>query len=356
VRTNIRAILRSPLFYGIAYLSVIPIYALAYYYLLDVKATGKLGFIDSFYFSVVTITTLGYGDILPQSDWAKMVVASESIIGISIIGLFLNSVAQRAYFKQTVALEERIVGLIDTLIHSHTAIIEGATIRRIPQPEIRFSVLSEDRIRENLKDVYYKMPMPSAIGTVGERVTYSVQNIFESIDNLLVHVEYLPPELIHIISMVESDQGLKRWLREYNKEPENTPYGVFSVHDRDISSYSKALHNLHLFYHELKEFNEATYCHKPQVRYRVLADAIVHNREYKKGLFHAKYIRNNKEYAKDVCFLSIIAYLKLGKVKKAKSALFTYVENGYGSVDYVKENIVNHYTGVSKEELKSLLE
>jgi len=47
------------------------------------------------YFSAVTITTLGFGDIAPISDKARWAVALESILGIICIGLFLNALARR---------------------------------------------------------------------------------------------------------------------------------------------------------------------------------------------------------------------------------------------------------------------
>jgi hypothetical protein len=47
-----------------------------------------------FYFSAVTITTLGYGDIVPITSNARLWVSSEAILGIIIIGLFLNSVSK----------------------------------------------------------------------------------------------------------------------------------------------------------------------------------------------------------------------------------------------------------------------
>ena len=37
--------------------------------------------IDALYFSFVTLTTLGYGDITPRSDTAKMLVALEALVG-----------------------------------------------------------------------------------------------------------------------------------------------------------------------------------------------------------------------------------------------------------------------------------
>ncbi|MVO14793.1 hypothetical protein GO984_03130 [Rhodobacteraceae bacterium CY05] len=45
------------------------------------------------YFSTVTITTLGYGDIAPVTHRGRMLVALQTLFGIVFIGLFLNSLA-----------------------------------------------------------------------------------------------------------------------------------------------------------------------------------------------------------------------------------------------------------------------
>lgn len=47
-----------------------------------------------FYLSAITITTTGYGDIVLLTNWARFWVAFEAFLGITIIGLFLNSKAQ----------------------------------------------------------------------------------------------------------------------------------------------------------------------------------------------------------------------------------------------------------------------
>ena len=52
------------------------------------------------YLSAVTITTLGYGDIVPISGISRLLVALESVIGIVLIGLFLNSLNQEGKLKQ----------------------------------------------------------------------------------------------------------------------------------------------------------------------------------------------------------------------------------------------------------------
>jgi hypothetical protein len=58
---------------------------------------------DFIYFSAVTITTLGYGDIYPNNDFLKFIVNFESILGILLIGLFLNSI----WHKFTIELEQK---------------------------------------------------------------------------------------------------------------------------------------------------------------------------------------------------------------------------------------------------------
>ena len=49
-------------------------------------------YIDSFYFSVVTLTTIGYGDFSPQTDEGKLFTVLYIIIGIGMILSFINTI------------------------------------------------------------------------------------------------------------------------------------------------------------------------------------------------------------------------------------------------------------------------
>ena len=49
----------------------------------------------SLYLSAMTITTVGYGDIVPVTDAARVWVAVEAIYGIVFAGLFVGSVGYR---------------------------------------------------------------------------------------------------------------------------------------------------------------------------------------------------------------------------------------------------------------------
>ncbi len=58
----------------------------AYHYL------ENWSWIDSIYFSVVTLTTVGYGDFSPQTDAGKIFTIFYIILGIGIILSFINTV------------------------------------------------------------------------------------------------------------------------------------------------------------------------------------------------------------------------------------------------------------------------
>jgi len=50
-------------------------------------------FVDAAYFSTVTLSTTGYGDILPLAAVARALVAIEIIIGFGLLGFLLSRVA-----------------------------------------------------------------------------------------------------------------------------------------------------------------------------------------------------------------------------------------------------------------------
>ncbi len=61
---------------------------------------GNESFSRMFYLSAITITTLGFGDIVPLTNRSRLIVSIEAIWGIILVGLFLNSLAEKISSKK----------------------------------------------------------------------------------------------------------------------------------------------------------------------------------------------------------------------------------------------------------------
>lgn len=79
-----------------SYILLTPVFALVYWLMPDsqfrIPDGNGTDFGSWLYYSIVTITTLGFGDYTPAHGWAQAVTAIEVVCGLSIFGFFLNSV------------------------------------------------------------------------------------------------------------------------------------------------------------------------------------------------------------------------------------------------------------------------
>lgn len=85
-----------PIVWICLYISVTPLFALIYWALPDsqfrIPDGAGTDFGSWLYYSIVTITTLGFGDYTPAHGWAQAVTAVEVMCGLVFLGFFLNAV------------------------------------------------------------------------------------------------------------------------------------------------------------------------------------------------------------------------------------------------------------------------
>src|ERR687886_1322894 len=85
------ASLKDPEFQALFFLVVVTLATGAWFYSL-VEGWSLL---DSLYFSVITLTTVGYGDFAPSTAAGKIFTIFYIFVGIGIILGFVNAVAER---------------------------------------------------------------------------------------------------------------------------------------------------------------------------------------------------------------------------------------------------------------------
>jgi len=68
----------------------------------------ELRWVDSFYFSTITLTTIGYGDIAPHTDIGKIFTMFYAVLGIGIIGAFANYFIKNAVVRRQLKNSSKI--------------------------------------------------------------------------------------------------------------------------------------------------------------------------------------------------------------------------------------------------------
>jgi len=66
--------------------------------------------IDALYFSVVTLSTIGYGDLEPHTAAAKLVIALIALLGVPLFGMILARIVEIAYGKARSDHVKTVVG------------------------------------------------------------------------------------------------------------------------------------------------------------------------------------------------------------------------------------------------------
>ncbi len=72
------------------------IFGFSFFYYFSDRSYTCNSYYDSIYFSIVTFTTLGYGDIVQQNNWMRISSALQSFLGVLLIGFFLGNIASKS--------------------------------------------------------------------------------------------------------------------------------------------------------------------------------------------------------------------------------------------------------------------
>ncbi|KAI9102272.1 hypothetical protein K1719_023474 [Acacia pycnantha] len=137
-KTNIGSIHRSDSIFGKLHPSFrnVAIYLIGYlgigaviFYLVRHQISGKKteGVLDAIYFTIVTMTTVGYGDLVPNSDLTKLLACAFVFTGMALVGLILSKAEDYLVEKQEVLI-------IKALHRNHkvgpTQILQEAEVNR----------------------------------------------------------------------------------------------------------------------------------------------------------------------------------------------------------------------------------
>ncbi len=98
------------------------------FYLVERSAQPGLKLSDSIWWSMVTMTTVGYGDLYPQTDIGRFLIAYPCmLLGIAIIGYLLGMVAESVFDH----ISKKKRGLVQITKENHIIICNFANIDKL---------------------------------------------------------------------------------------------------------------------------------------------------------------------------------------------------------------------------------
>lgn len=66
----------------------------------------QLTWVNSFYFAVVSLLTVGYGDIVPTTDPGKIFVCFYLLVGVGILATFASNLVRNAVARRVINKSE----------------------------------------------------------------------------------------------------------------------------------------------------------------------------------------------------------------------------------------------------------
>ena len=198
-----------PLYWIITYVCLIPIFALLYWWLPDTQFRIPDGAATDYgswlYYSIVTITTLGFGDYTPAHGWAQAVTALEVVCGLSIFGFFLNSVGsmkseidvESEIEKQRMVHEagekEKLMKSIPAVMHNLNIFLAYCYAISTPEakrsgdtadfnPDLRFSDMYELYKPSGLPIDHSRMPVATRLLKCAARTSLCLDSLQSRVD------------------------------------------------------------------------------------------------------------------------------------------------------------------------------
>jgi voltage-gated potassium channel len=95
--------MKDPEFRGLLlFVGLILLLGAAFYHRVE-----RWSWLDALYFCVITLTTIGYGDLVPHTGIGKLFTMVYILLGLGVLAVFVSSVAEHTLAEQRQRLKAR---------------------------------------------------------------------------------------------------------------------------------------------------------------------------------------------------------------------------------------------------------
>lgn len=238
----------KPWIIGVVYLLNIFVFSLIYWKILSsfFKDLPDLNFIQSLYFSIVTVTTLGFGDITPDINSNSLLVCIiiQVLLGVLNIGLFLNSISNKISLNKEKEINEQLEKIRIIQLSKILSILKPIVVSQLSTlSDIYKSTSTEDS--NNSLEISPKQFMNDA---------YFDQVCL--IDYYSMHTKYGTDKMFGTVLMLENDKfqsDLDKFLVKFSYSLDIELVSL--INDIQNHKYFEYPKNALSTYHHLRSFN-----------------------------------------------------------------------------------------------------
>ena len=116
------------------------------FYLLE---AGRVGFLDSFYWGIASLSTVGYGDVIPTNGAAKLftigVLFTQIFLGGYLFSVIVGIVSDES--------QKRLLGTLGTELRDHTVVLGYGPVGRSAVRELLYGEQRVAVVAERVEDV-----------------------------------------------------------------------------------------------------------------------------------------------------------------------------------------------------------
>jgi voltage-gated potassium channel len=132
----------------------------------------NMNIINAIYFTIITLSTVGYGDIVPITPIAKMFVVTLIVFGMGAFLTALTSISSDLASKRILSLTSRLATIEGEILKDHILLIGSGTVNLAMIEDLKKSkrkyvmIINDITIAEKLSEEGYKV---SAINLLSEK-------------------------------------------------------------------------------------------------------------------------------------------------------------------------------------------